>query len=162
MEITTISYGLTRNLGNYQSARLVMEAQVQEGEDWKESLCQLKGLVADQIGYDNHDLISLSDLDSSIKSGLLALSEEIAEKKQQLSTLEGEARQLDREIQKLRYFRDSVVANSGALKNDLDRILKTWEEINPSQAEENLKRSVAGDFPEHEYEPIEDDYIKGF
>ena len=52
MKIKTITYGLTRNLGNYQLARLDVEAQIDEAEDPKESLDKLKLFVLGEIGGD--------------------------------------------------------------------------------------------------------------
>ena len=50
MKITTVSFGLTKNLGNYESARLDITAEIQDGENWEETLEQLKVLVNDKIG----------------------------------------------------------------------------------------------------------------
>ena len=153
MEIKTISYGLTRNLGNYQSARLDLSAEIKEGENWDNELRQLKILVAEQIGMDNHDLISLSDLDSELKAELLIISGKIADKKQELAELKCEACSLDREIQKLRNFNDLVLSESDSLQHNYSHIFKTWEEVKHS--EENLKKVVDGGFPEHEYPPVD-------
>lgn len=50
MKITSISFGLTKNLGNYESSRLDMSVEIQEGEDWEATLEELKALVNDKIG----------------------------------------------------------------------------------------------------------------
>jgi hypothetical protein len=115
MEIKTISYGLTRNLGNYQSARLDLSVEIKEGENWDNELRQLKLLVAEQIGMDDHDLISLSDLDSELKAELMITSEKIADKKRELTELKRQVCSLDREIQKLQNFNDLVLSESDSL-----------------------------------------------
>jgi len=154
MEIKTISYGLTRNLGNYQSARLDLSVEIKEGENWDNELRQLKVLVAEQVGMDNHDLISLSDLDSELKAELMITSGKIADKKQELAELKREACSLDREIQKLRNFNNLVLSESGSLSHNYEQIFRTWEQV---QVEENFKKAVDGGFPEHEYPPVDYD-----
>ena len=41
--ITSVSYGRTINMGNYESVRIDLTACVPEGEDWHEVLEDLKG-----------------------------------------------------------------------------------------------------------------------
>ena len=157
MEIKTISFGLTRNLGNYQSARLDMSVEIKEGEDWDNELRQLKILVAEQIGMESDDLVSLSDLDSELKAELSNILGKIADKKQELAKLKREACSLDREIQKLRNFNDLVLSESNSLKHNYNHVFKTWGEIKQSEeAEKNLK-ILDGGFPEHEYPPVDYD-----
>lgn len=158
MEIKTISYGLTKNLGNYQSARLDLSVEIKEGENWDNELRQLKILVAEQIGMDNHDLISLSDLDSELKAELMIISGKIADKKQELAELKRQACSLDREIQKLQNFNDLVLSESGSLQHNYNHVFKTWGEILQSEeSEKNLKKIFDGGFPEHEYPPVDYD-----
>jgi hypothetical protein len=45
MKITTISYGKTFNLKNYESQRIDMTAQLDEGEDEQIAVLQLKAAV---------------------------------------------------------------------------------------------------------------------
>lgn len=49
MKITKVRYGLTANIGNYQSERLDVEAEVQEGENWRNVYLELKNLVYTEI-----------------------------------------------------------------------------------------------------------------
>lgn len=41
--ITSITYGRTINVGNYESVRIDLTARVDAGEDWHEVLKDLKG-----------------------------------------------------------------------------------------------------------------------
>lgn len=153
MKIKTIAFGLTRNLGNYQSARLDLTTEVEDGENWIEKLRQLKLLVAEQIGMDDHDLISLSDLDSELKAELMITSGKIADKKRELAELKRQVCSLDREIQKLQNFNDLVLSESDSLQHNYNHVFRTWGEIK-EEAEQNLK-ALDGGFPEHEYPPVD-------
>lgn len=42
-KITSVSYGKTINMGNYESVRLDLTARVDDGESWKDVLDELKG-----------------------------------------------------------------------------------------------------------------------
>lgn len=48
MQIITVSYGKTVNLGNYESARLDATAQVESGETPEDALSKLKTWVEGQ------------------------------------------------------------------------------------------------------------------
>ena len=50
LNITSISYGITVNLGNYQSARLDLTARVNEGENPEDILEMLKDEVNEKLG----------------------------------------------------------------------------------------------------------------
>lgn len=41
--ITSVTYGRTINIGNYESVRIDLTAQVKEHDDWHDVLEQLKG-----------------------------------------------------------------------------------------------------------------------
>lgn len=45
MKITTITYQVVKNLGNYESERLEMSAQLEEGEDPEEAALKLRQRV---------------------------------------------------------------------------------------------------------------------
>lgn len=49
MKITTISYQAVKNLGNYESERLEVNADVEEGEDPKDAVLKLRQFVHEQI-----------------------------------------------------------------------------------------------------------------
>ena len=61
MKIKTISYGLTRNLGNYESARLDVQIEIEDNDDYEKSFQALKAMVVNQIGGSFRDLESLTD-----------------------------------------------------------------------------------------------------
>ena len=50
MKIKTISYGLTRNLGNFESARLDIQVELKDNDDYEKSFQALKAMVVNQIG----------------------------------------------------------------------------------------------------------------
>jgi len=45
IQITQVNYGRTINMGNYESVRLDLTAKVNQGEDYKEVLEELKGEI---------------------------------------------------------------------------------------------------------------------
>jgi hypothetical protein len=49
MQVKTISYGRTKNLGNYQSERLDVTAELSDGEDETTAFEQLKTWVAQRL-----------------------------------------------------------------------------------------------------------------
>ena len=49
MSIKTISYGQTKNLGNYQSERLDITVELEEGDDAIEKIQEVKVLVMSQL-----------------------------------------------------------------------------------------------------------------
>lgn len=63
MKITKVSYGETINRGNYESTRIGLEAEIQEGENYEEALKELslmvtiqaKKLKKDDNNFDNDD-----------------------------------------------------------------------------------------------------------
>lgn len=112
MKITTISFGLTKNLGNYQSSRLDISAEIEEGQDWKETLRQLKLLVADQIGGIHNDLTSISDYDLNLQGELKSLLGSIQSRRQEVESFKSELRNLDREVQELQQIKELFVDNS--------------------------------------------------
>ena len=65
MKIKTISYGLTRNLGNYETARLDVSVELEDNDDYEKSFQKLKAMVINQIGGNFHDLESLTDKSKS-------------------------------------------------------------------------------------------------
>ena len=48
MNINTVRYGRTFNLGNYESEKIELEAELEEGEVWLDVLEDLKGKVTDR------------------------------------------------------------------------------------------------------------------
>lgn len=50
MIIKTISYGFTKNLGNYQSERLDITVELDHDDDFDESVEALKQLVHTELG----------------------------------------------------------------------------------------------------------------
>jgi len=42
MKITKVNYGRTINMGNYESVRIDLTADIEEGENWREALETLK------------------------------------------------------------------------------------------------------------------------
>jgi hypothetical protein len=65
MKIKTISYGLTRNLGNYESARLDVQIELKDDDDYEQAFSALKAMVVNQIGGNFRDLESLTDKNKS-------------------------------------------------------------------------------------------------
>ncbi len=65
MKIKTISYGLTRNLGNFESARLDISIEIEENDDYEQSFKALKAMVVNQIGGNFRDLESLTEKNKS-------------------------------------------------------------------------------------------------
>ena len=49
MNVKTISYGFTKNLGNYQSERLDMTIELESDDDPKEAFKDLKQLVQNSL-----------------------------------------------------------------------------------------------------------------
>ena len=45
IQITQVNYGRTINMGNYESVRLDLTAKVNQGEDYKQVLEELKGEI---------------------------------------------------------------------------------------------------------------------
>jgi hypothetical protein len=52
MIIKTISYGFTKNLGNYQSERLDITAELDHNDDVGDSIAILKGIVHAELEID--------------------------------------------------------------------------------------------------------------
>lgn len=48
--ITTVRYGITKNIGNYESLRLDAEMEVSEGQDPAETLVALRLWINEQLG----------------------------------------------------------------------------------------------------------------
>lgn len=139
MKITTVSFGLTKNLGNYQSSRLDISAEIEEGQDWKEALRQLKVLVADQIGGVHNDLTSISDHDLNLQGEIKSLLESIESRQQELDLLKNSLQSLDREVQELQQikeFVDNSIQFFGLSKNPLFGMLKTFNESKEGQQPE--------------------------
>lgn len=67
MKIKTISYGLTRNLGNFELARLDVQVELEDNDDYEQSFKALKAMVVNQIGgsFRDSDLGSLTDKNKS-------------------------------------------------------------------------------------------------
>lgn len=47
-KITSVSYGKTINIGNYESIRIDLTASVHKMENWQDVLTHLKGLMVDE------------------------------------------------------------------------------------------------------------------
>lgn len=52
VEITQVSFGLTANLGNYESARIDLQAKVNKGQDWQIVLEELRALVSAEVSVE--------------------------------------------------------------------------------------------------------------
>lgn len=65
MRITTITYGFTKNLGNFQSERLDMTAEVDPHEDEQQVFNVLKTTVRDALDGKYDITISLPDEEES-------------------------------------------------------------------------------------------------
>ncbi|MCG5060155.1 MAG: hypothetical protein KA714_29565 [Limnoraphis sp. WC205] len=50
MRVKEIEFGLTTNLGNYESAKMSMRVELEEWEDYKQSLAKLKQEVVQLMG----------------------------------------------------------------------------------------------------------------
>lgn len=152
MQITTLNFGLTRNLGNYQSARLDIEARLEPWEDWRQTLQHLKVLVADCIGINDHDCISISDQDLRLSGELQAMLNLVRDKRSEVEKLKRELRQLDNEIQKLDNFKElvnellqqsyavsensrDVEASIKGTMGNLNQLLTIWNGIKPEAQE---------------------------
>ena len=67
MKITSVRYGLTANLGNYDSERLDLEAQVEEGEDWEVVLGALKSYAFERVKIDQKHNTALAKVRRTLK-----------------------------------------------------------------------------------------------
>ncbi|EAW36281.1 hypothetical protein [Lyngbya sp. PCC 8106] len=52
MKVKEIEFGLNANLGNYESAKLSLRVELEDGEDYKQSLAKLKQEVVQLMGGD--------------------------------------------------------------------------------------------------------------
>lgn len=62
MQITSVTYGELRNLGNYQNQRLSARAQVGEGETAEEATGRLKAWIQEQLDLDERNRGETRDL----------------------------------------------------------------------------------------------------
>lgn len=62
MQITSVTYGELRNLGNYQNQRLSAHAQVGEGETAEEATAKLKAWIQQQLDLDERSRYETRDL----------------------------------------------------------------------------------------------------
>jgi hypothetical protein len=79
MKIKTITYQRVLNLGNYESKRLEMTAEIPEGDDVESATSSLMELVERKIREDSEQEIRRTIRE--LKNQLLKLNEEIAAKK---------------------------------------------------------------------------------
>lgn len=49
MRITTIGFGYTKSLGNYENCKIYLEAQLEPGEDPEEAMTELRNRVAQEL-----------------------------------------------------------------------------------------------------------------
>ncbi|MEH2459146.1 hypothetical protein [Nostoc sp.] len=87
MKIKTISYQRVVNLGNYESKRLELFAELQEGEDEEVAISALMEKVERNVAKQSFLLIEIQDLKKEIKD----LQKELAElesKKDKLTTVQ--------------------------------------------------------------------------
>ncbi len=121
MIITKLRFGLTRTLGNFESARLDLEVDIEPWEELEPTMRQLKLLVADQIGVDSFGLIrSISGEDEVLKNKLITLLQDVRAKRSEVESLKREILTLDQEIQKLINFKELVET----LKPQMEEVTK--------------------------------------
>lgn len=126
MIITKLKFGLTRNLGNYESTRVDIEADLESWEELEPSMQRLKLLVANQIGFESSvDFASLTAKDSALKAELSEIQKDLREKRLEVATLKKEVFSLDQEIQKLINFKELVET----LKPQMEQVTKASDDF---------------------------------
>lgn len=126
MIITKLKFGLTRNLGNYEGARVDLEADIEPWEELEPTMQRLKLLAADQIGINSSDEIrSISGHDKALKDELIALLQDVRAKRSEVENLKREILTLDQEIQKLINFKELVET----LKPQMEQVTKASDDF---------------------------------
>jgi hypothetical protein len=173
MIITKLKFGLTKNISNYESARVDLEADIEPWEELEPTMRRLKMLAVDQIGVDSHQEVrSISGEDSELKKELSALLSNVRLKRSKVESLKREALELDQEVQKLIKFKELVailtpqmqqVTNAsenfyvymGSTAHNLDCLEVIWSGIVPPQEGEPVSPS---DGVDEECDPIPFDH----
>jgi len=74
--ITKISFGVTKNLGNYESLRLDMEADVRIGQSYQDVLDDLRTQVSIEADFHQSDYVDLLPKSRQLKLELASLVSE--------------------------------------------------------------------------------------
>lgn len=126
MIITKLKFGLTKNLGNYESSRLDIEVDMEPWEELEPTMRRLKFLVADQIGINSSDEIrSISGNDKALKDELIVLLQTVRAKRSEVQELKRELLNLDSEIQQLINFKELVET----LKPQMEQVTKASDDF---------------------------------
>jgi hypothetical protein len=86
--ITTVSFGVTKNLGNYESLRLDMQAVVRIGESYEDVLDSLRTAVSVEADFHQSDYVDLLQKSRQVKSELASLVAERDRVREEFEKLE--------------------------------------------------------------------------
>ena len=156
MIITKLKFGLTRNLGNFESARVDLEADIEPWEELEPTMRRLKLLASDQIGINSFkEIRSISGSDKALKDELIVLLQTVRAKRSEVEELKREILNLDSEIQRLINFKelvetlkpqmeqvtqasDDFYAYMGSTAHNLTSLEMIWNGIVPPQEGEPI------------------------
>ncbi|EAW36916.1 hypothetical protein [Lyngbya sp. PCC 8106] len=119
MKVKEIEFGLTTSLGNYESAKMSLRVELEDGEDYKQSLAKLK-----------QEVVQLMGGDASIMKKL-ATDEHTQELVKEIKDVQREYKRKKKEL-------DSLLYELGQTEDEINRVTKLLEKFQAFKQDPNL------------------------
>ena len=133
MKVKEIEFGVTVNLGNYESSKLSLRVELEDWEDYKQSLAKLKEEVVQLAGGDADIMrrIATDENTQEVIKKLEATQREYRRKKSQLDGLLSQLENCDERIEQvsdlLKKFEQFNEYESSL--QDLQKIVRSYENL---------------------------------
>ena len=119
MKVKEIEFGLTTSLGNYESAKMSLRVELEDWEDYKQSLAKLK-----------QEVVQLMGGDASIMKKL-ATDEHTQELVKEIKDVQREYKRKKKEL-------DSLLYELGQTEDEINRVTKLLEKFQAFKQDPNL------------------------
>ena len=138
MRVKEIEFGLTTNLGNYESAKMSMRVELEEWEDYKQSLAKLKQEVVQLMGGDTSIMrrLATDEHTQELIKEIRDVQREYKNKKKELDSLlynlsqtEDEINRATQLLEKFRAFKDDPNLS------EVEKVVESYERLKNNQLE---------------------------
>ncbi|MEA5496396.1 hypothetical protein VB834_19435 [Limnoraphis robusta Tam1] len=138
MKVKEIEFGLTTNLGNYESARMAFRVELEDWEDYKQSLAKLKQEVVQLMGGDTSIMRKLAtdEHTQELVKQIRDVQREYRSKKKELDSLLYDLSQTEDEInratqllEKFRLFKHDPNLS------EIEKVIDSYERLKNNQLE---------------------------
>ncbi|MEA5496201.1 hypothetical protein VB834_05590 [Limnoraphis robusta Tam1] len=138
MKVKEIEFGLTTNLGNYESARMALRVELEDWEDYKQSLAKLKQEVVQLMGGDTSIMRKLAtdEHTQELVKQIRDVQREYRSKKKELDSLLYDLSQTEDEInratqllEKFRLFKHDPNLS------EIEKVIDSYERLKNNQLE---------------------------